>query len=77
MKVTYKSRTEEELEDYEYRDYLEVFIDGKLVFKVQDDEPEDSNLSRSFSDCYSVPKLLEMAYKAGKNGEDFQIEDIT
>lgn len=50
---------------------LEIFIDDVKKFSVCDDEPEDSNLSRSFNDCYNVTNLMQLAYLAGKNGEDF------
>lgn len=76
MKILVTSRTEEEIERCDYRDAYEIKINGECVFKVQDDEPEDSNLSRSFGDVYLIPGLLEMAYKAGKNGEEFETEFI-
>ena len=74
MIVKTVSRTEEELEEYDYRDCLEIYIDGKQVFRVLDDEPEDSNLSRSFGDCYKITELMRKAYEAGKNGESIEFE---
>lgn len=73
MKVELRTRNEEELEDYDYRDMVEIYVDGEKVFSVQDDEPEDSNLSRAFSDCYNIDSLMKMAYEAGKRGEEFII----
>lgn len=73
MIVEVISRTEEELEDYDWRDKVEIKVDGQTVFYVADDEPEDSNLSRSFSDCFSIGDLMKKAYEAGKNGEDFEL----
>ncbi|MCR3760384.1 hypothetical protein [Clostridium felsineum] len=74
MLVTVKALSKKALEEREYRDKVQICMDGKEVFNVMDDEPEDSNLSRSFSDVYKIPKLLEKAYKAGKNGEELKIE---
>ena len=76
MKIIVTSRTEEEIEKCDYRDAYEIKINGERVFKVRDDEPEDNNLSRSFSDVYNIPDLLQLAYEAGKNGELFNIEYI-
>lgn len=81
MKIEIKSLTEQAQEERDYRDELEIMIDGQVVFYVMDDEPEDSNLSRSFSDCYKIGDLLEKAYNAGKNGEDLvmnweEVEEI-
>lgn len=73
MKIVITNRTEEEIERCDYRDAVEIKIDGRRVFSVRDDEPEDSNLSRSFSDVYKIGDLLQMAYNAGKNGEDFEL----
>lgn len=69
MKVYVK----EELSEDECREMLTINIDGKTVFEVMDDEPEDSNLSRSFADCYNIPDLLQMAYMAGVRNEGFEI----
>ena len=55
-------------------DFLEsvsIEVDGKRVFFVNDGEPEDNNLSRNFSDVHNIPRLMKMAYEAGKNGQDF------
>jgi len=55
-------------------DFLEsvsIEVDGERVFFVSDGEPEDNNLSRNFSDVHNIPRLMKMAYEAGKNGQDF------
>lgn len=52
---------------------LEIFIDDVKKFSVCDDEPEDGNLSRSFSDCYKITELLEAAFSAGQCGEAFDL----
>jgi hypothetical protein len=59
---------------YDWSDALEIFIDDKEVFSVGAGEPEDNILSRNFNDCYKIPNLLELAYNAGKNGEEFKVE---
>jgi hypothetical protein len=76
MKIEFITRGEEYIEACEYRDEVTINIDGKQVFSVQDDEPEDSNLSRSFSDCYGIVDLMKRAYEAGKAGESFIIKNI-
>ena len=74
MKIIMKSLTEQGVEDRDYREVIEIFIDGKRVFSVGDGEPEDSNLCRDFNDCWKIPDLLKMAYEAGKKGEELIIE---
>lgn len=74
MLIEVKTLSEKALEEREYRDKVQICMDGKEAFNVMDDEPEDSNLSRSFSDVYEIPDLLEKAYNAGKNGEELKIE---
>jgi hypothetical protein len=75
MKVIIKSRTSEELEEFDFRDHLTIEVDGKIVFDVSDGEPEDGTLSRDFCDCFSIGDLMEMAYNAGKNGESFELQE--
>lgn len=61
-------------DDFEY-EMLEIVIDDTTKFKVDcaTDSPEDNFLSRNFADCYDIPALLEKAWLAGKNGEDFKL----
>lgn len=40
-------------------------------------EPEDMTLDRDLSDAWNVVELLKLAYNAGKNGEELEIEQIT
>lgn len=62
---------------YEAYESLEIVLDEKTKFRVfNSDSPEDNNLSRNFSDCYDIPELLNKAYLAGVNGEEFVIEYI-
>lgn len=76
MIVKVITRTEKEMERCDYRDAMEIKVDNRCVFKVRDDEPEDSNLGRSFSDVYKIPDLMRMAYEAGKNGEELLIDSV-
>ena len=56
---------------------LEINIDNSTKFKVGSyDAPEDNTLSRNFSDCYDIPSLLRKAWKAGKDGEEFEISYV-
>jgi hypothetical protein len=68
MKITAIKSTDD------YDNAYELRVDGKFIFSVFDGEPEDNNLSRNFSAIYNIPKFMEMAYNAGKNGEEFSIE---
>ena len=76
MEVEIKSLTDEGVERRDYRNVLEIFVDGKRVFSVSDGEPEDATLSRDFNDCWKVGDLMKMAYEAGRTGEDFGISNI-
>ena len=76
MKVKVTGLTDEGCERRDYRDVLEISIDGKRAFQVFDGEPEDATLSRDFNDCYSIPEMMQKAYEAGKNGETFKIENV-
>lgn len=73
MKVKMITRTEDLIERYDGRDSIDILINDELCFSVCDDEPEDSNLSRSFSQCYSITELMEAAYIAGTKGEEFEV----
>jgi len=73
MKVEINTLSDEQSEEIDYRQSLEIKIDGKSVFNVLDGEPEDANLSRDFCDIYNIGNLLKLAYEAGQRGEDFEI----
>lgn len=76
MRVVVSSRSEEEIERCDYRDAYMIEVDGKEVFSVYDDEPEDSNLGRSFSDVYKIDNIIRMAFEAGKRGEELLITNV-
>ena len=69
-----KSLTDKEIENRDYRDAMEILIDGESKFSVHDGEPEDNSLGRNFNDCWKIADLLKMAFEAGKNGEEFHAE---
>lgn len=79
MKVEIKSLSEQVLEKRDYCDVCIILINGIKKFDAYDGEPEDNTLSRNFSDCWSIPSLMKMAFEAGKKGETFNIikSDIT
>ncbi len=70
MQVTEITSVDEE----EYREKIEIKIDGDTKFRVHDGEQEDNNLGRNFSDCHNVTSLLIQAHEAGKRGEELSIE---
>ena len=74
MKIIERVRSEKAIERMDYRSSLEIEVDGKVEFSVSDGEPEDSNLNRDFSDCYSIITLMKQAWAAGRAGESFDIE---
>lgn len=76
MKVLELIRTEQRIEDLDYKEALKITIDGKSVFSVSDGEPEDSNLSRDFGDCFDVISLMEKMYNAGKSGIEVTFETV-
>ena len=72
MKVEVFNRSEKSVAECDYRGAVEINIDGKEAFSFFDGEPEDANLSRDFSDVYSIPQWLKAAHTAGVNGEPFE-----
>jgi hypothetical protein len=67
-------------DDYEcevYREKMEV--DGKNVFGVANlsECPEDARIGRDLTDSDQVVKLMQLAFDAGKNGEEFIVADRT
>lgn len=73
MIVEMTTRAEEFLDEYDYRDFVNIKVDGATVFDVHDGEPEDNNLGRNFSDCLDVTSLMKWAWQAGKDGDTFEI----
>jgi len=77
MRVEVITRSDEEVESCDYRNAIEIKIDGKRVFRASDGEPEDATLNRDFNDIYSIADLLKMAYDAGKAGNTFELINTT
>ena len=50
--------------------------DGKDSVSIGEGEPEDMTLFRDLSDAYFISNLIQLAYQAGKNGEEFEYELI-
>lgn len=73
MKVNVITRSEEAYIECDYRQAIEITVDGNCVFSAYDGEPEDNNLSRNFSDCFSIQDMLKMAFDAGSRGESFEL----
>jgi len=67
MLVTVVRRTDKGMDECGCRDAYVIKVDGDEVFRVQDGEPEDSNLARDFNDVVVIPSLMRMAYSAGYN----------
>ena len=76
MKIVVSILTEAASAERDYSQCLKIEIDGKQEFMASDGDPEDSTLSRNFSDCHGIISMIKRAYDAGKNGESFEYEAI-
>ncbi len=76
MDIKIINRSESKVEEYDYRNAIEFQEDGLTVLSFKDDEPEDSNLSRSFKDVYKIEQLLKDVYEAGVKGEELNFETV-
>lgn len=74
VKIDLITRSFEECKKCDFRSAVVIEINSKEEFKVSDGEPEDSNIGRDFSDVMKIPHLMELAYNAGKNGEEFSVD---
>ncbi|MED1792847.1 hypothetical protein P4V54_09200 [Brevibacillus nitrificans] len=72
MKVTVTSSINQD-----FQESLAIQINGDKVFSVHDGEPEDNFLSRNFSDCQKIAKLMKLSWEAGLDNEPFEIEYIS
>jgi len=68
MKVVFTHRV---LDDY--REAVEIEIDGELVFEAYDGEPEDNCIMRNFNDTHKIPELMEKAFNAALDREGLEI----
>lgn len=58
---------------YEDSFYIEIITnEGKASVGFGGGEPEDNCLARDLNDAFKIPKMLKMAYEAGKNGEELE-----
>jgi hypothetical protein len=67
-------RIRHEIDEEEWKESIEILIDGSLVASFYDGELEDNCISRNFSDVHNIEDLMRRAYEAGKNGEDFIVK---
>ena len=75
MKIEFISSSESWSDEHDYRQFFNVIINGERFISCYDDEPEDSNLCRSFSDVFRIPALVKKIIEAMKNGEEIIIEE--
>ncbi len=73
MNVTVKSLNDEGMENRGDKDIYQIQIDSS-EYTFFDGEPEDNTLQRNFAFVFSIPRMLEKAFKAGKNGEEFNLK---
>ena len=69
-----------ERDDFEYEGSLSICLttdEGSMSVEFGKGEPEDFCLARDLSDAFSISKMLEMAYNAGKRGETYKFEQTT
>lgn len=73
MKIEIKS-----WEDSDYLTHQHMYIDDDLMHGVHplSECPEDAIVGRDLTSCGEIVELMRLAYEAGKNGEEFSIENI-
>ena len=76
MNVKVISRSQSRLEDMDYRDVYVIEVDGENKLEFYDGELEDNNLSRNFSDAFSIPDLMKIAWIAGQEGNELVFENV-
>jgi hypothetical protein len=65
----------------DYREFLDIKVESeqspdRFKLSFHDGEPEDNSLCRNFNDCYTIVNALQLAYKCGLRGEEFNLECI-
>lgn len=73
MIVEILTRSEKDLEKFDYRDRLQITLDGDTMFDVRDGEAEDNNLGRNFDDCSNIVNMMKLAHRSGVKGEALQV----
>ena len=68
-------KIEKSINPYEQRSQ-EMFINNESKVWVTDltEDPEDAIIGRGLIDCEEIVSLMELAYKAGKNNEEFIVK---
>lgn len=67
-------------ENWGEREGVETMLttnEGTKSAEFRGGEPEDFSIARDLSDAWNIKDMLVMAYNAGKNGEDLEIEEVT
>lgn len=77
VKIVFSGKPYDPGEEYEAD--CEVHVNGKMVARVCNfsEMPEDANLGRALGFVYCLPDVLKSAYEAGRNGEDFTVQEIS
>ena len=59
----------------EWNEWCEIRLDGKQIAYGHDfsETPEDANLWRDLNFILNIPYLLRRAYRAGENGEGWEL----
>lgn len=73
MKLIMRTLTSKQVETMGYRDAIEYQIVGGPVMSFWDGELEDANLARDFRAVFNIQEFVELAWKAGKDGEVLEI----
>lgn len=76
MKVTQITRVSDE---HGSDSWLELTVSteaGTSSVSFGEGEPEDMYLFRDLSDAYNIETLVQLAYEAGKRGEEYFYEEI-
>ncbi len=76
MKIKQTIFSEKGWKKWNYRSFLQIEIDGEKKFRFSDGEPEDAILDRDFNDVYNIILAMKEAYQAGKDGEEFEVEEV-
>ena len=63
-------------ENSEQQATLEIEVNGKTRVCAYPGEPEDFSLERDLSFAFEIVPLMQEAYEAGKNGEDFIVREV-
>lgn len=71
VNIEFKTRSHDQLKKLNNTDLSQIEKNGDVILTLRDYDQEDDCLSSGFTDCHNMMELLEDAYNAGKNGEDW------